>query len=180
MQIHAGNLKGRRIKTVKNAPYRPTTALVRKSLFDILGNIENNTFLDLFSGTGIIGFEAKSRGARHVTFVEKSLRAHALLKMNFSLLGMTNDNCVIKKVDAFQFIKQSQKFDIIFADPPYDFTIKQYLEMIELINANENLSDKGELVIEHSSNIKLSDYLKNIDERKYGSSVLSFIKKASL
>lgn len=120
MQIHAGNLKGRRIKTVKNAPYRPTTALVRKSLFDILGNIENNTFLDLFSGTGIIGFEAKSRGVRHVTFVEKSLRAHALLKMNFSLLGMTNDSCVIKKVDAFQFIKQSQKFDIIFADPPYD------------------------------------------------------------
>ena len=57
MQIHAGNLKGRRIKTVKNAPYRPTTAIVRKSLFDILRDIEDKSFLDLFSGTGIIGFE---------------------------------------------------------------------------------------------------------------------------
>ena len=55
MQIHAGEFKGRRITTVKNAPYIPTTAVVRKSLFDILGNIENKTFLDLFAGTGIIG-----------------------------------------------------------------------------------------------------------------------------
>ena len=88
MQIHAGLLKGRRIKTVRNVPYRPTTALARKSLFDILGNIEGKSFLDLFSGTGIIGFEAISRGANHVTLVEKSLRACAILKINFSLLGI--------------------------------------------------------------------------------------------
>ena len=98
MQIHAGNLKGRRIKTVRNAPYRPSTALVRKSLFDILGNIEGKTFLDLFSGTGIIGFEASSRGVRHVMFVEKSVRANALLKINFALLGISDDRCQILKL----------------------------------------------------------------------------------
>ncbi len=119
MQIHAGNLKGRRIKTVKNAPYRPTTALARKSLFDILGNIEGKTFLDLFSGTGIIGFEASSRGAKHVTFVEKSLRANALLKINYTLLEISNNRCDIKKTDVFRFLKENYKFDIIFADPPY-------------------------------------------------------------
>tara|TARA_B100000683_G_C12447874_1_gene538870 strand:- start:989 stop:1507 length:519 start_codon:yes stop_codon:yes gene_type:complete len=122
VQIHAGNLKGRRIKTVKNAPYRPTTALARKSLFDTLGNIEGKTFLDLFSGTGIIGFEACSRGVRHVMFVEKSVRANALLKINFALLGISDDRCQILKDDVFRFLKEDKKFDIIFADPPYNST----------------------------------------------------------
>ena len=82
MQIHAGRYKGRRIKTVKNAPYRPTTSLVRKSLFDILKNISGKTLLDLFAGSGIIGFEALSRGAKTITFVDSSLRVNSLLKMN--------------------------------------------------------------------------------------------------
>ncbi len=137
MQIHAGNLKGRRIKTVKNAPYRPTTALARKSLFDILGDIENKTFLDLFSGTGIIGFEANSRGAEHVIFVEKSLRANALLKINYALLGISNETCKIVKDDVFRFLKEERKFDIIFADPPYNSTnlesiVNQALTMLHV------------------------------------------------
>ena len=98
MQIHAGEFKGRRIKTVKNAPYRPTTAVVRKSLFDILGNIENKTFLDLFAGTGIIGFEAVSRGARKVTIIDNSIRVCALLKINYSLFNLSSESCIIKKI----------------------------------------------------------------------------------
>ena len=82
MQIHAGRYKGLRVKTVKNAPYRPTTSLVRKSLFDILKNISGKNMLDLFSGSGIIGFEALSRGAKTITFVDSSLRVNSLLKMN--------------------------------------------------------------------------------------------------
>ena len=82
MQIHAGRYKGLRVKTVKNAPYRPTTSLVRKSLFDILKNITGKNMLDLFSGSGIIGFEALSRGAKTITFVDSSLRVNSLLKMN--------------------------------------------------------------------------------------------------
>ena len=70
MQIHAGQYKGRRIKTVKNLPYRPTTSIVRKSLFDILNNISGKTVLDLYAGSGVIGFEAASRGAKQVTFVD--------------------------------------------------------------------------------------------------------------
>ena len=104
MQIHAGIYKGRRIKTVKNAPYRPTTAIVRKSLFDILGVIENKTFLDLFSGTGIIGFEAVSRGASFVAMIDSSVRACGLLKINHSLLKMDSKLCEIKKMDVFKII----------------------------------------------------------------------------
>ena len=135
MQIHAGEFKGRRIKTVKTAPYRPTTAVVRKSLFDILGNIENKTFLDLFAGTGIIGFEAVSRGARKVTIIDNSIRVCALLKINYSLLNLSPESCIIKKYDVFKFFKEKTKFDIIFADPPYnmnniDNIIKPALDML--------------------------------------------------
>ena len=138
MQIHAGLLKGRRIKTVKNLPYRPTTALARKSLFDILGNIEDKSFLDLFSGTGIIGFEAISRGANHVTLVEKSLRACAILKINCSLLGIDNEMCEISKYEVSRFLKDDKKYDIIFADPPYD--TRNYESIVEqvLTRLNKN------------------------------------------
>ena len=102
--------------------------------------------------------------------------------LNLSIKLLLNLNWISKqKIDYKVFLKKNKiKFDIIFADPPYDFTIRQYLEITELIKENEILSDLGELIIEHSSNINLSDNFKNIDERKYGSSVLSFIKKASL
>ena len=138
MQIHAGLLKGRRIKTVKNLPYRPTTALARKSLFDILGNIEDKSFLDLFSGTGVIGFEAISRGANHVTLVEKSLRACAILKINCSLLGIDNEMCEISKYEVSRFLKDDKKYDIIFADPPYN--TRNYESIVEqvLTRLNKN------------------------------------------
>ena len=91
MQIHAGQYKGRRIKTVKNLPYRPTTSLVRKSLFDILHNISGKTVLDLYAGSGVIGFESASRGAKEVTFVESSLRINSLLKINSTGFDDVND-----------------------------------------------------------------------------------------
>ena len=77
-------------------------------------------------------------------------------------------------------INGKESFDIIFADPPYIFSIKQYIEMIDLIKKNNILRDKGEVIIEHSSKITLLDYNSNTEERKYGSSILSIIKKASL
>ena len=92
MQIHSGQYKGLRIKTVKNLPYRPTTSIVRKSLFDILNNISGKSVLDLYAGTGVIGFEAASRGAKEVTFVESSLRVNSLLKINST--GFDNVNLV--------------------------------------------------------------------------------------
>lgn len=172
MQIHAGNLKGRRIKTVKNAPYRPTTAIVRKSLFDILRDIEDKSFLDLFSGTGIIGFEAISRGARHVTFVEKSIRANALLKINHSLLGLTGDICTIKKIDAYTFVNKSLKYDIIFADPPYNSTELESLidPVLEMLNFN------GMFILESApQEFSKSPYRVN----EYGDTQLSFWKNES-
>ena len=129
MQIQAGLYKGRRVKTVKNAPYRPTASTVRKSLFDILGNLKGKCVLDLFAGSGIVGFEAASRGASTITFVESSMRVNSLLKINGSLFKQTDFKYI--KQDATRFITKCGDYDIIFADPPYDFEYINYEKVVQ-------------------------------------------------
>ena len=168
MQIHSGRFKGLRIKTVKNAPYRPTTSIVRKSLFDILKNIQGKKVLDLFSGSGIIGFEALSRGARTITFVDSSLRVNSLLKMNSILFKEEEIN--FYKNDVFKFLKSCDSFDYIFADPPYKFN-----EIDKLIpRAISCLNDDGIFVLESSpQEYSISPYRVN----EYGDTQLTFWKK---
>ena len=123
-------------------------------------------------------YEFISRGCTDLLSIDNNQKCIRFINKTASELEF---NINTKKIDYKVFLKNNKKkFDIIFADPPYDFSIKQYLEITELIKTNEILSDTGELIIEHRSNIKISENFKNIDERKYGSSVLSFIKKASL
>ena len=121
MQIHSGQYKGRRIKTVKNLPYRPTTSIVRKSLFDILHNISGKSVLDLYAGTGVIGFEASSRGAKQVTFVDSSLRVNSLLKINSANFNYPKFHFI--KQDALSFLNSNKLYDIIFADTPYNYKL---------------------------------------------------------
>ena len=144
MQIHAGQYKGRRIKTVKNLPYRPTTSIVRKSLFDILHNISGKTVLDLYAGSGVIGFEAASRGAKEVTFVESSLRVNSLLKINST--GFDNVDLVFVKQDVLRFLDPPGSYDIIFADPPYNYELLDEL-IPKVISA---LSSSGVFILESS------------------------------
>ena len=144
MQIHAGQYKGRRIKTVKNLPYRPTTSIVRKSLFDILHNISGKTVLDLYAGSGVIGFEAASRGAKEVTFVESSLRVKSLLKINST--GFDNVNLVFVKQDVLRFLDPPGSYDIIFADPPYNYELLD--ELIPKVISS--LRSSGVFILESS------------------------------
>ena len=183
MRIISGTKKSLFIKAPNNLPSsaRPTTGKVKESLFNIISNkydFKQLKVLDLFAGTGNISYEFASRGCLDVLSIDNNFRCIKFINKTSSELEL---NINTKKIDYKSYLKQSIKqFELIFADPPYDFSIKQYLEITELVKANEILSDIGELIIEHSSNIKLSEKFKNIDERKYGSSVLSFIKKASL
>jgi len=84
MRILAGRYKGRSIKTISSSSYRPTQSRIRKSLFDILGPLDGISFLDLYAGSGIIGFEAASRGAIDVTFVENNYITIKLLHKNIA------------------------------------------------------------------------------------------------
>ncbi len=119
MKILSGIYKGMQIKTSIKQNYRPTQTKVRKSIFDSLGSLEDCSVLDLFSGTGILGFESASRGASSVVFVEKNLFIYKMLKTNATLFS--NNNFKIKRNDAIRFLKNSQPFDLIFADPPYNY-----------------------------------------------------------
>ena len=165
MQIHAGIYKGRRIKTVKNAPYRPTAAVVRKSLFDILGIVENKSFLDLFSGTGIIGFEAASRGVDNIFFVDKSIRVYSLLKINSS--NFPGVKFRFSRSDGLKFVNSDKKYDIIFADPPYDYPHTDALIKLSC----QALEKKGKLILESSKNEFI--IIPN-RQRKIGDSYVSF------
>ena len=168
MQIHSGQYKGRRIKTVKNLPYRPTTSIVRKSLFDILHNISGKSVLDLYAGTGVIGFEAASRGAKQVTFVDSSLRVNSLLKINSASFNYQNFHFI--KKDAFSFLKSNKSYDIIFADPPYDY---QSLDKLPS-KVISSLNSDGMFILE-SSPQEFS--ISPCRVKDYGDTQLTFWKK---
>ena len=117
MNIISGIFKSIKIKTSKNLSYRPTKSLVRKSIFDSLNLFKFNSVCDLFSGTGIIGFESASRGAKHITFVDNNYMAIKLIQENASSLEGPNYSYFQK--DVFSFLKYSYSYDLIYADPPY-------------------------------------------------------------
>ena len=142
MNILAGKFVGRNIKTSHNLPYRPTKSIVRKSIFDTLNPFTYESVLDLFSGSGIFGFEAASRGARSVTFVENHYRTLSLIKKNAQLLSGPQYNFYQK--DVFTFLDGKRSYDIIFADPPYaKYDIKSLSETI-LKHLNKN----GKFILE--------------------------------
>ena len=119
MRILSGIYKGVNIKTSSKQDYRPTQTKVRKSIFDSLGSLNNCSVLDLFAGTGILGFESASRGALSVVFIEKNPRIYKMLKTNTSFFP--DGNFKVIKTDAIQFLKTLHTFDLIFADPPYNY-----------------------------------------------------------
>lgn len=120
MRIISGYYKGR--KLLSPPAIRPTQDMVRKSMFDILGDIEGLAFLELFAGSGAVGFEALSRGAKPVVFVEQDRQAVKAITLNQESLKAQENSLIIAK-DVLQTVaflhKQGKKFDIVFLDPPY-------------------------------------------------------------
>jgi|TARA_X000000950_G_scaffold238199_1_gene290141 16S rRNA (guanine966-N2)-methyltransferase len=181
MRIISGNKKSIVINAPKNLPVRPTTDKVKESLFNIIQNkFELNycSVLDIFSGTGNISYEFASRGCNDILSVDNNFNCIRFINKTAKELEI---KIRTKKIDYLSFLKNNnEKFNIIFADPPYRFLLKDYLEMIDIVRKNEILKESGELIIEHRSNISFIDNVKEVDERNYGSSSLSFFKKASL
>ena len=142
MNILAGQFGGRRIKTVSKLPYRPIKSRVRKSIFDSLMPFRFSMVLDLFSGSGILGFEAVSRGAQSVTFVEKHGPTLRLIKQNAAALA--GPSYTFKHCGAVSFLRRSESFDLIFADPPYGTHDLESLTETIL----EHLNKKGKFILE--------------------------------
>lgn len=176
IRIISGKYKGRRIKAPKKLPVRPTTDMAKEALFNILRNQFHFTgirALDLFSGTGNISYELGSRYCPDITAVDGD---HGCVRfINQTAVEFDFPIHVIKS-DVYKFLERGSKqpFDLIFADPPYDFSTTDFARVAQLCFNNQLLSEDGVLVIEHSKHTKL-DQVVNYDEtRHYGGNAFSF------
>ena len=170
LSILAGAYKGTRISSPSATATRPTSARVRKSLFDILGNLAGYTVLDLFAGTGALGFEAASRGASEVTFVERERKLSDSIRKNSLLFDVTDIK--VKTEDSFRFLKRCEdQFDLILADPPYGSIDLDLL----LDSARSRLKGGGRFVIE--SAVREGWQPSEGKIRTYGDTQLAFITR---
>jgi len=169
VKILSGTYKGIRIETTKNASYRPTKSRVRKSIFDILSPFHYANILDLYSGSGILGFESASRGATSVTFVEKNFKNIKLLTHNKVKFNDTDFSVIKNNVETF-LKKSEKKFDLIFADPPYGKVDYEWL----FNSCKEKISKSGKLVVEMNNN---NFTYNNCVEKIYGETKVMFYNK---
>lgn len=172
MRIIGGELRGRQLLSPKSVSIRPATDRVRESIFNLIEarrSCLDATVLDLFCGTGAIGLEAISRGAGSVTFVELNWRALNLTRDNAARLGVT-DRCIFLNRDALRFITgTSSRFDLVFADPPYDLPA---LEEIPGRVASK-LNQGGLLFLEHDRRYVFEETPGWVESRRYGRTIVS-------
>lgn len=182
MRVISGYLKGKSIKFIKNSKTRPLKDSVRENIFNILRHsnlthikVENANILDLYSGVGSFGIESISRGADHVTFLEKDISAAKTLNENLIQLSITNKTELIN-IEIEKYLSQNlkKKFDIFFFDPPY--ADNSYLNNLKLIKEN-NLFKKKNIVIIHrekKTEDDLNSYINVLSLKVYGRSKIIF------
>ncbi len=182
MRIIAGRSKGRTLESIKGRNTRPTSDKVKGAIFNIIqGRIPDSLVLDLFAGTGNLGLEALSRGARKAIFIDKDINAIRIIKKNCYNLGY-KEQVEIYRNDAARGLTELSKrdilFDIVFMDPPYS---KGYEEaLLQLINEANILHNDGIVIIEHDSKTTVPDRIAGLyryDFRKYGGTGVSFYRK---
>jgi len=151
MRIISGELKNRKLKTIKSAELRPATDRYRETLFNILKHyIDFNGIevCDLYAGTGAVGFETLSRGAKTCTFVEKDFQIYKLIIENAGILGVVDKIRVIKDTAENYTRKTLDTFDLIFADPPYKS--ETIYEVYKNILDRNLIRPNGVLIIQRS------------------------------
>jgi len=177
MRIISGKYKSRRLSAPKNLPTRPTTDIAKEALFNVLNNkyyFEDISVIDLFAGIGSISFEFASRGTENIISVD---RHYGCIKFINSVSDELDLNIKTIKSDVFKFLeKNTIKANIIFADPPYDFSLEKFSTIINSVYENDMLLDGGLLIIEHSKQTDLSDHPQFNYSKKYGGSAFSFFE----
>ncbi len=176
MRIITGSLKGKQLHCPKGLNIRPTLDRVKESLFNIIGTkVHEATCLDLFSGTGNLGIESLSRGASHCSFVDKHPKSIQTIKNNIQSCRLEQQSKVFS-TSALKFLSKesAQKYDLIFADPPYDFPQMELL--LEKIGENSFLDQEGWFLLEHDKKVVFREeygVLKLKDQRSYSRTTTS-------
>jgi 16S rRNA (guanine966-N2)-methyltransferase len=188
VRISAGTLKGRKVaagktlKRIDRRKIRPTSAKVREALFDILrSDITAASFLDLYAGTGAVGFEALSRGASRVCFVEADRTVAREIRGHIERIGLAAKAEVYAE-EASRFIRSTRNtatdFDIIFADPPYDSEETDVI--LQLLDAEGILKKGGCLIVEAPSSRNSQQMLFSMNlirKYRYGDTTLFLYRK---
>lgn len=185
MRIISGKHKSRRITAPNNLPVRPTTDMAKEALFNILNNhyyFDQIKVLDLFAGIGSISFEFASRGTQNITSVDQH---QGCIKFLDKINTEFEFNLHTIKSDVYSFLEKSKtKYDVIFADPPYDFSDEQFQKIIDLVfdkqpatPAGGLLNEDGLLIIEHSKQTNLSNNQTFTKSKKYGGNMFSFFEQ---
>lgn len=184
MRVISGRSRGKKLIAVEQESTRPTLDRVKESLFNKLqGEIQDSIVLDLFAGTGALGIEALSRGAKEAVFVDNHVEAVKVIKKNIEntknldkSIVINNDyNLALKKLS-----DENKKFNIVFLDPPYKSNLAY--QALQKIIMSDLLTEDGTVIIE-TDDIKKEEEILNVqgieifDKRKYGSVWLIFIRK---
>jgi 16S rRNA (guanine(966)-N(2))-methyltransferase RsmD len=174
MRIIGGEWGGRKINPPVKMPYtRPTTDIAKEGLFNVIENnldISACATLDLFGGTGSISYELASRGAASLTIVEKDNTMFDFIKKTSALLGMQNTS--VLRMDVFKFMETTpEKFDLIFAGPPYALT--NIDELPKMVFSKGLLKEGGWFILEHTPRNEYTNFEGYRTERKYGTTIFS-------
>lgn len=176
MRIIGGRYKGRRINPPSDLKARPTTDFAREGLFNILNNrvdFETVNVLDLFSGTGSISYEFASRGAASVHLVEKDIRHISGIKRIIRELEIENIRTI--HIDVKAFLRTcTEKYEIVFADPPYELSWLQ--DLPDLVTGAGVIKEDGFFILEHPRHMSFSAHPLFFEHRNYGGVNFSFFR----
>jgi 16S rRNA (guanine966-N2)-methyltransferase len=179
MKIIGGKFKGRLIEAPRGLLSRPPLAIIRESVFNIMGQaVEGKTVLDLFAGSGSLGIESLSRGASRVHFVDDSARSVRMIRRNVEALGVA-DSCVIVRDDASRFLHSwdGEAFDIIFVDPP--FLSGKAASAVSAVQNSSAVSGQTVIIVRvhRRETVNAPDSFRTFKERKFGENLVLFMTK---
>ncbi len=181
MRVITGSARGRKLKEPAGYDIRPTADSVKEAVFSIIQfDIEGRRVLDLFAGTGQLGVECLSRGAKRVTFVDESRQAIALVRENLKRCGMEADADVVQ-TESIGFIGRDGKYDLIFLDPPYDSGLLG--SALDKIAKFDILSDGGIIICESRAETALPALAPPYavtKERRYGKIKITICEKKGM
>jgi 16S rRNA (guanine966-N2)-methyltransferase len=180
MRVIAGRYGGRRLTAPTGRTTRPTSDRVREALFAMLGDVEGARVLDLFAGTGALGIEALSRGARRAVFVESDRGAIEAIETNIAALGLVGEQAQVRREHAEEALKRARKrketYDLILIDPPYERALELGTSLSAALPAL--LASRARVVIESDRRTPLHLGLPLEKERRYGDTTIAIHRHA--
>jgi 16S rRNA (guanine966-N2)-methyltransferase len=174
MRIGAGDAKGRRLEAPGGSRTRPTSDRVREAIFDMLGSLDavrDASVVDLFAGSGALGIEALSRGARRATFIEHDRGAVTAIRANLATCGFGDDRAEVVAADVLTWVGTAPPADVVLVDPPYRFT--GWADLLARLAGVAAL-----VVLESGGPLELGPAWRVLREKQYGGTVVTVSRPA--